>query len=48
LMCKLRGLLGGRMRVRRKDVVGHLSRRCGVSREDAKVVADMILRDEAA
>jgi hypothetical protein len=48
LMCKLRGLLGGRLRVRRKDVVGHLTRRCGVSREDAKVVADMILRNEAA
>jgi hypothetical protein len=47
LMCKLKELLGGSLRVRRKDVVGHLIRRCGVSREDAKVEADMILRDEA-
>ncbi|KAG2745045.1 hypothetical protein P692DRAFT_20743278 [Suillus brevipes Sb2] len=48
LMCKLRGRFGGRSRVRRKDVVGHLSRCCGVLTEDAKLVADRIMRDEAA
>ncbi|KAG2745056.1 P-loop containing nucleoside triphosphate hydrolase protein, partial [Suillus brevipes Sb2] len=47
LMCKLKGLLGGSLRVRRKDLVGHLTRRCGISREGAKQLADMIMRDEA-
>ncbi|KIK42926.1 hypothetical protein CY34DRAFT_82744, partial [Suillus luteus UH-Slu-Lm8-n1] len=47
LVCKLKGLLGGSLRVRRKDVVAHLTRRCGVSREGAKLLADMINQDEA-
>jgi hypothetical protein len=34
--------------VRRKYVVGHLSRRCGVLGEGAKLVADRIMRGEAA
>jgi hypothetical protein len=48
LMCKLRGLFWGRLRVRRKYVVGHLSRRYGVLGEGAKLVADRIMRGEAA
>jgi GTPase Era involved in 16S rRNA processing len=47
LMCKLKGLLEGSSRVRRKDLVTHLTKRCGISREVAKQLADMIKQDEA-
>jgi hypothetical protein len=36
LMCKLNGLLEGSSRARRKDLVTHLTKHCGISREAAK------------
>jgi predicted GTPase len=42
LMRRLRELLAGSSRVRRKDLVPHLTRRCGISKEVAKKLADMI------
>lgn len=45
---KLKGLLKGSSRVRRKDLVTHLTKRCGISREVAKQLADMIKHDVEA
>ncbi|KAG1884530.1 P-loop containing nucleoside triphosphate hydrolase protein [Suillus subluteus] len=42
LMRKLRELLVGSPRVRRRDLVPHLTKRCGISKEVAKKLADMI------
>ncbi|KAG1771158.1 P-loop containing nucleoside triphosphate hydrolase protein [Suillus placidus] len=42
---KLKELLKGSSRVRRKDLVTHLTKRCGISREVAKQLADMIKHD---
>ncbi|KAG2153905.1 P-loop containing nucleoside triphosphate hydrolase protein, partial [Suillus clintonianus] len=48
LMRKLKELLVGSSHVRRRDLVPHLTKRCGMSREVAKQLADMIKQDEAA
>ncbi|KAG0704687.1 P-loop containing nucleoside triphosphate hydrolase protein [Suillus ampliporus] len=42
LMRKLKELLSGNSRVRRADIVPHLTKRCGVSRDVAIKLADMI------
>ncbi|KAG1831903.1 P-loop containing nucleoside triphosphate hydrolase protein, partial [Suillus subalutaceus] len=42
LMRKLRELLVGSPRVSRRDLVPHLTKRCGISKEVAKKLADMI------
>ncbi|KAG1802526.1 P-loop containing nucleoside triphosphate hydrolase protein [Suillus subaureus] len=42
LMRKLKELLAGGPRVRRRNLVPHLTKRCGISREVAKKLADMI------
>jgi hypothetical protein len=47
LMRKLRELLGG-PNVRKKDLVPHLTKRCGVSPEVAKELATMIRKNVAA
>ncbi|KAG0704669.1 P-loop containing nucleoside triphosphate hydrolase protein [Suillus ampliporus] len=44
-MRKLKGLLVGNSHVRRKDIVPHLTKRCGISREVAKQLADMIKQE---
>ncbi|KAG1742191.1 hypothetical protein EDB19DRAFT_678474 [Suillus lakei] len=48
LMRKLKELLAGSLRVRRKDLVTHLTKRCDISREVAKQLADMIKQDVEA
>jgi energy-coupling factor transporter ATP-binding protein EcfA2 len=48
LMRKLKELLVGSPRVRMKDLVPHLTKRCGISREVAKKLADMIRHDVEA
>ncbi|KAG2036978.1 hypothetical protein BDR03DRAFT_958189 [Suillus americanus] len=45
---RLKGLLQGNSRLRRKDLVTHLTKRCGISREVAKRLADMIRHDVEA
>ncbi|KAG1844184.1 P-loop containing nucleoside triphosphate hydrolase protein, partial [Suillus subalutaceus] len=45
---KLKELLQGNSRLRRKDLVTHLTKRCGISREVAKRLADMIRHDAEA
>ncbi|KAG2131417.1 P-loop containing nucleoside triphosphate hydrolase protein [Suillus bovinus] len=42
---KLKGLLKGSSRVRRKDLVTHLTKRCGIPRAVAKQLANMIKHD---
>ncbi|KAG1812614.1 uncharacterized protein BJ212DRAFT_460389 [Suillus subaureus] len=45
---RLKEFLQGNSRVRRKDLVTHLTKRCGISREVAKRLADMIKHDVEA
>lgn len=45
LMRKLKELLAGGPNVRRKDLVPHLTKRCGISSETAKQLAKMIRQD---
>lgn len=45
---KLKGLLKGSSHVRRKDLVPHLTKGCGISREVAKQLANMIKHDVEA
>ncbi|KIK42912.1 hypothetical protein CY34DRAFT_804398 [Suillus luteus UH-Slu-Lm8-n1] len=47
LMRKLRELLTGSPNVRRKDLVPHLTKRCGISPDVAKRLADMIRANAA-
>ncbi|KAG1761986.1 hypothetical protein EDD22DRAFT_893801 [Suillus occidentalis] len=47
LMRRLRGLLAGSPNVRKKDLVPHLTKRCGITPDVAKQLADMI-RENAA
>ncbi|KAG0708282.1 P-loop containing nucleoside triphosphate hydrolase protein [Suillus ampliporus] len=48
LMRKLKGLLVGNLRVRRRNIVTRLTTRCGLSLEVAKQMADMIKKDMEA
>ncbi|KAG1851671.1 P-loop containing nucleoside triphosphate hydrolase protein [Suillus subluteus] len=45
LMRKLKVLITGSPSVRKKDLVPHLTKRCGISKEVAKKLADMIKQD---
>ncbi|KAG1745352.1 P-loop containing nucleoside triphosphate hydrolase protein [Suillus paluster] len=45
LMRRLKELLSGSSRLKRKDLVPHLTKRCGISREVAKQLADMIKQE---
>ncbi|KAG1771150.1 hypothetical protein EV702DRAFT_656554 [Suillus placidus] len=45
LMRKLKELLAGNGNVKKKDLVPHLTKRCGVSLDVAKQLADMIRQD---
>ncbi|KAG1741507.1 uncharacterized protein EDB91DRAFT_1248058 [Suillus paluster] len=47
LMRKLKVLLAipGNLRIRRKDIVSRLTKRCGISQEVAKQLADMIKQE---
>ncbi|KAG2041375.1 P-loop containing nucleoside triphosphate hydrolase protein [Suillus americanus] len=44
-MRKLKELLGGGSHIRNKDLVPHLTKRCGMSKEVAKQLVDMIKQD---
>jgi predicted GTPase len=44
-MRKLKELLGGGSHIKSKDLVPHLTKRCGISKEAAKQLADMIKQD---
>ncbi|KAG2153879.1 hypothetical protein DEU56DRAFT_726231 [Suillus clintonianus] len=48
LTSKLKKLLSGSLHVRRKDLAPHLTKRCGVSPDVAKQLADMIKQDVEA
>ncbi|KAG1831906.1 P-loop containing nucleoside triphosphate hydrolase protein [Suillus subalutaceus] len=44
-MRKLKELLGGGLHIKNKDLVPHLTKRCGISKEVAKQLVDMIKQD---